>query len=166
EVVYPELEVGGAASRRHGGASKPTTPEYGNQQAAKLFHGVGNPLHPERKLAQGQVALAFYVALAQALQVAGQQVVGAVDDAQVLAAPALEGGLNERAAGFGDEVVGLHHHALTPAGGEGGPPLNGGFYLRQVGQLHHAVGRGAQQAGVGEAEGAQGFHVPGVVAVE
>src|ERR1700709_2084704 len=61
------------------------------------------PFDPEGELPQGERALPRQPALAEALQVLGQRVLGAVDDPQVLPPPALERRLRDPPPAAGTE---------------------------------------------------------------
>src|SRR5206468_634302 len=75
-------------------------------------------LHAQRELAQRQRALGPQAAAAQPRQVLGQGVLRAIDDAQVLAAAALQGRLGQAARACCDEVERLHDHPFAPGRGE------------------------------------------------
>jgi hypothetical protein len=70
-------------------------------------------LDAEGELADGERSLAAEAAIAEALEVLGGAVLGAVDDAQVLAAAALEGRLDQALGPAGDEVERLNYDALA-----------------------------------------------------
>src|SRR5436190_11745151 len=82
-------------------------------------------LDPEGKLPDGQGALRAEAALAEALQVLLGSVLRAVDDAEVLAAPALHRGLHDPPLAAGDEGERLHHHPFPAAGRQILPPAHG-----------------------------------------
>ena len=78
-------------------------------------------LEAQGELASGQGAFAGDGPLAEAGEVRLEGVFGAVDQAQVLAAADLDGGLDEVATGAGavaDEVDGFDDHAFAAAVGE------------------------------------------------
>jgi hypothetical protein len=84
-------------------------------------------LDPESELSDGERALASEVAGSQAIDLVGVGVLGTVDEAEVLATPALNAGLHEAVAPLGDEIIGLttmpspppavncSHHAVPAA---------------------------------------------------
>ena len=61
-------------------------------------------LDTESKLATGERAFRSNVASTQPFKALGQQVFGAVDDAEVFGTPALDGGLRDAPAAFRDEA--------------------------------------------------------------
>src|SRR6266542_1706952 len=84
---------------------------------------VGNEplqrLHAQRELSRRQRTLAANTTRPQAVEVLGQGVLGAIDQAQVLSAAALQGWLHQATFRVArDEVNGLHHHALATSRGE------------------------------------------------
>src|SRR5690348_17923777 len=78
-------------------------------------HEALQRLDAQGELTDGEAALGVQPTLAQAIQIRRLGVVGAVDDAQVLAAAALDGGLDEAALAAHDELQWLDDHALTAA---------------------------------------------------
>src|SRR5579884_1475828 len=69
-------------------------------------------LDAQRELAQRQRPLGAQAAGAQALEVLGGGVLGAVDDAEVFAAAALHGRLHQPAGAADDKIERLDHHSL------------------------------------------------------
>ena len=78
-------------------------------------HEALERLDAEAELAGGERALAAEPASAEPLDLARIGVLGAVDDAQVLASAALDPGLDEALAAAGDEAHRLDDHALAAA---------------------------------------------------
>ena len=66
------------------------------------------------ELPLGQGPLGPEAPLAEPFQVGGRQVLGPVDDPEVLRSPALDAGLDEAAPPDHDRLGGLDHHAFAP----------------------------------------------------
>src|SRR5690606_10152897 len=69
----------------------------------------------ERELTQGKRTLGSEATIAESCEVRVARIVGAIDDAQVLASTALHGGLNESLLSLGDEVEWLYDHPFAAA---------------------------------------------------
>jgi len=83
--------------------------------------------------------------MAQASLVLGEGVVGAVDDAEVLAAADLQAGLDQAAPTADQAVEGLDDHAFAAGRGELLPPGDGRFLGGRVGDVDvEVLGRGEQ----------------------
>src|SRR6266542_2999573 len=122
-------------------------------------------LDAEREFANGERALAAEAAGAKTLEVGGLGVLGAVDDAQVLAPARLERGLDEAAAAAGEELERLDDHPLAAAFGKLFPPCGAGALTLGVGGVDDDV-RGWMEQVVRGAEVGECLHVPEVVLVD
>src|SRR5262249_39972900 len=76
-------------------------------------------------------------------------VVGAIDDAQVFPAPALEGGLHEALWAHGDEIERFYDDALSAATGELLPPHDCCRARGRVRKVDEAMRRGNEQGWIG-----------------
>src|SRR5262249_46741258 len=122
-------------------------------------------LDAERELSDRERALAPEAAAPQALEVGGFGVLGAVDDAEGLAAAGLERRLGEAAAAASDELERLDDHTLAPALRELGPPRAAGALALGLGGVDDEVGGGVEQLVAG-AELRERLHVPEMILVD
>ena len=107
------------------------------------------PLDAERGLPQRQRALSSQTAGAQPFEVFRKVVFRPVDQAQVLAAPALECRLHQSARACCDEGGRLDHHALAAGGRQRLPPGDGdgaGFYVMRSTERQAVGANGAPAA--------------------
>src|SRR5215207_4348940 len=129
----------------------------------------GEPLQAldaEPELAHGERALAAEVARAQPLELAGVEVLGAVDDPQVLGPAALDPRLGDPLPTWGDELERLHHHPLPAGRGQLLPPADGGGEGLGVVEVDEAAVGAPEPVRVGLDQAVAEPEVPGVVAVD
>ena len=130
--------------------------------ADEAFEGF----NAEGEFAHGQGALATQATRAQAVEVFGQRIFGAVDDAEVLAAATFDRGLNRPTPAFLDEAERLDDHTFSTFFGVIGPPSNCCLLAFGVQQIHLAMLCGEKEARVRSAKRSKSLHVPKMIAVE
>ncbi len=121
-------------------------------------------LDAESELTDRKRALASEAAGSQAIDLAGVGVLGAVDDAQVLAASAFDARLNEAFAPLGDEAHRLDDHALAAGRGQLLPPRRASCLILDVGDIDGVAAGRLKPVGIGRDEPVAVLEVPGVVA--
>ena len=156
--------TGGGRPARTPAPGRANTPR-GPATAARRRQAVQG-LEAERVLAQRQRRLWPRPRSRSRARLRRLGVVGAVDDPQVLPAPALEPGLHRALRGpRGDACERLDHHALAAGGGELPPPPVAAADRRRVGRsTTQPPGRG-EELRVGGARAGPPGEVPVVVAV-
>jgi hypothetical protein len=120
----------------------------------------------ESEFANGQRALAAQAAGTQAVEVLGEGVVRAVNDAEIFAAPAFDAGLDDSAAALFDEAERFDDHAFPAAPGVFRPPIDGLLLTRIVDEVDFVMLRCEEKARFRCAETSERFHVPVMVAVK
>jgi hypothetical protein len=120
-------------------------------------------LDAQGELAQRERAFGVQPAGAEPSEVLVRRVFRAVDDAQVLAATAFDGGLDETALAANDEFLRLYDHAFSASSGEFLPPTDGPGLALRVREISREEWRGDQDATY---QPGQRLHVPVVRPVD
>ena len=136
-----------------------------NSPQGFVAHETFKGFDAQGELSQGERAFGSYAARAQAVEVFGDAVFRAVDDAQVFGAATFQGGLHDAVFAPGDEIERFDDHAFAAVPGQLLPPLDTFCEAGRVGHVYYFVGCGEQQLLVGSAQFRQGIHVPGMVFV-
>ena len=111
------------------------------------------------------MSASYPIPLLEAAQVVEGVVVRTVNDAQVLTAPALNGGLQQSLVPLRDEVEGLNDHALATGARHTKPPVGRRLDASLVGGIDDVVGRSPEELLVRGADGMDRLHMPDVVLV-